>query len=84
MSSIGAIGMLTSTAAQPMTSSPATSVDVSPAGGGSGVGTSGAVPSGNFSSDYAMSLLAKVTRASADQALTLIQSMLPSTGETLR
>ena len=50
----------------------------------SSTGTSGAVASGNFSSDYAMSLLAKVTHASADQALTLIQSMLPPTGEMIR
>lgn len=84
MSGIGSISMLTSMAAQPMASSPATSVDVGSAGGDSGVGTSGAVASGNFSSDYAMSLLAKVTHGSADQALTLIQSMLPPTGEMLR
>jgi hypothetical protein len=71
-------------AAQPLTSSVATSVDVSPAGSGSAGGTNGAGSSGNFSSDYAMSLLAKVTHAGADQALTLIQSMLPPTGETLR
>jgi hypothetical protein len=71
-------------AMQPMTSSAAASVDVSPTDGSADIGTSGAAASGNFSADYAMSLLAKVTHASADQALTLIQSMLPPTGETLR
>lgn len=76
--------MLTSMAAQPLTSGAATTVDVSSPDGSSSTGTSGAVASGNFSSDYAMSLLAKVTHASADQALTLIQSMLPPTGEMIR
>jgi hypothetical protein len=71
-------------AAQPLASGAAATVDVSPTDGGSGSGTSGVASSGNFSGDYAMSLLAKVTHASADQALTLIQSMLPATGETLR
>jgi hypothetical protein len=33
--------------------------------------------------DYAMSLLAKVTYASADQALTLIQPTLPQTNGVL-
>jgi len=59
-------------------------VDTAPAGGGSGVGTEGAATGGDFSADYAMSLLAKVTHASADQALTLIQSMLPQTNGVLR
>jgi hypothetical protein len=84
MNGIGSISALTSMAAQPMTSAVAASVDVSPAGAGSGVESGGSAASGNFAADYAMSLLAKVTHASADQALTLIQSMLPPAGEALR
>jgi hypothetical protein len=84
MSGIGSTSMLTSMAAQRLTSGVAATVDVSSPDGSSSTGASGAASSGNFSSDYAMSLLAKVTHANADQALTLIQSMLPPTGETLR
>jgi hypothetical protein len=66
--------MLASQAAQPFATGQATSVDVTqPSDGESGAqGTSPLA----FSGDYAMSLLAKVTHASADQALTLIQGML--------
>jgi hypothetical protein len=42
----------------------------------SGSGDAGSAgPSGSFSEEYAMSLLAKITHASADQALTLIRTM---------
>jgi hypothetical protein len=45
----------------------------SSASGSGNVGGSGS--SGSFSEEYAMSLLAKITHASADQALTLIKAM---------
>ena len=82
MNSIGAISMLAASAAQPFASVQAVSVDASSGATGDAVGASGAAvggPSAAVSGDYAMSLLAKITHASADQALALIQGMLTPT-----
>ena len=67
MSGIGSILALASQAAQPFASGPATVVDLPASGAASG--------------DYAMALLAKITRASADQALTLIQGLSVTFGK---
>lgn len=76
MSGIGSIGSLASQAAQPLLAGQTAAVDTTAASGDVGVGSGGpGAASGNFSSDYAMSLLARITRASADQALALIQQM---------
>ena len=84
MSGIGSVSMLASLAAQPYSSTRATSVDAAAPANDSGSDIGAPAASGNFSADYAMSLLAKITHASADQALTLIQSMLPPTTGVLR
>ena len=74
MNAIGAISILASQASEPFATGQATSIEASqPAAGGNGAP---AAPSPAFASDYAMSLLAKITHASADQALALIQGML--------
>jgi hypothetical protein len=52
--------------------------DGSPATGASLPGAARAMTADAFSGEYAMAVLAKITHASADQALTLIQAMLPS------
>lgn len=82
MNSIGAISMLATSAAQPFAAGPAPSVDASSGATGDSVGTSGAAvgrPSAALAGDYAMSVLSKITHASADQALALIQGMLAPT-----
>jgi hypothetical protein len=74
MNAIGSISALASQAAQPFETGQATSVDATSAtaaGNGATPASSAAV-----AGDYAMSLLAKITHASADQALALIQGML--------
>jgi hypothetical protein len=86
MSGIGSILALASQAAQPLQSGEATCVDLpstsftsamdSVGGGGNGAASPGA-PSG----DYALALLAKITRASADQALTLIEGLSVTFGK---
>jgi hypothetical protein len=73
MTGIASVGALAAQAVQPFGPTPAASVDT-PAPQAASTTASGG--SANFSSDYAMSLLAKITHASADQALTLIQGML--------
>jgi hypothetical protein len=81
MSEIGSIGALALSAAQPFTASRAASVDASSEAGEAGAPdntASGAESPAAFTTDYAASLLAKITHASADQALTLIQGMLPT------
>ena len=80
MSGIGSILALASQAARPLQGARATCVDLpdtsfasalaSAEGGRAGAGSAGAA-----SSDYAMALLATITRAGADQALTLIQAL---------
>ena len=74
------VAMLASAAAEPFATGQATSVDLAPAAGDSGASASGPASSDAFASDYAMSLLAKITHASADQALSLIQLMLTPGG----
>jgi hypothetical protein len=74
MSEIGAISLLASSAAEPFATTPVTAAGTTP--GDTGGGAAASIP-GAFSADYAMSLLAKITHAGADQALTLIQAMLP-------
>jgi hypothetical protein len=76
MNGIGPIGTLTTQAAQPLLASRATPSDaVSDAAGSSADERTGATSAPEFSADYAMSLLAKITHAGADQALALIQSL---------
>ena len=76
MSDIGSVSALASYAAVPFQVGQATSVgEVGGFGGSGAIGGSGATSSATFSTDYAMSLLAKITHASADQALALIQAM---------
>ncbi len=78
MTGIGSIAILASQAAQPLAAGPAASADAAaPIGPAADSGGGGATPS-NLSGDYAMSLLAKITHAGADQALALIQGMLPA------
>jgi len=80
MSGIGSIGILASAAAQPYAVSQANSIPQASADSSvDSTDNGGAASSEAFSTDYAMSLLAKVTHASADQALALIQGMLPPT-----
>jgi len=79
MSTIGSIGSLASQAAQLYTRPAAAASAEAPepvADGDVDAGT----PSSNFTGDYAMALLAKITHASADQALTLIQGMSAPVG----
>ena len=75
--------MLASQAAQPPVGQGA-SVDTSPASGSAAGpaahGGSGAASSQALSADYAMSLLARITHASADQALALIQALSAPVG----
>ena len=80
MSGIGSILALASQASQPLQGAQTTCVDlpgssfaaaVSSADGSAITGA----PPGAASADYAMALLATITRAGADQALTLIQAM---------
>jgi hypothetical protein len=74
MDAIGSIGTFMAQTAAPLAAAAAASSSgVSDATPGSG-GLSSA-SAAQFSSDYAMSLLAKVTHASADQALAHIQSI---------
>jgi hypothetical protein len=77
MSDIGSIASLATYASQPFQVGRATpSGDVAGAGDADGSAETGSSASGaTFSSDYAMSLLAKITHASADQALALIQGL---------
>ena len=81
MSGIGSIGMLTYQAAQPALAGRAAAVDATPSddGGAAGAAAVGA-PSAEVAGDYAMALLAKITRAGADQALTLIQGIAAPVG----
>jgi hypothetical protein len=85
MSGIGSILALASQAAQPLQGGQTTCVELpdtsfaSAAGSGNG-GGSGAASSGAASGDYAMALLARITRAGADQALTLIQGLSTTIG----
>jgi hypothetical protein len=77
MSDIGSVSGLASYAAQPFQVGQTVSAGQV---GGSGesptaAGGSGAASGVAFAADYAMSLLAKITHASADQALALIKSM---------
>ena len=65
MSGIGSIGGLAPQAAPPLMAGQTTPVDAT-ASDDQGVGSGAGAASGNFSSDYAMSLLARITRASAD------------------
>jgi hypothetical protein len=83
MNPIGTFSLLSSSAAQPFAAGAATSVDAGAGPTGDAVGASGAAigrPSEAFSTDYAMSLLAKITHAGADQALTLIQGLMTPRG----
>lgn len=71
--------MLASQAAQPFLAGQPAPADSTPqadpcGGTAAGAGT-GTMTSGTFSTEYAMSLLARITHASADQALALIQGM---------
>jgi hypothetical protein len=81
MSGIGSIGMFPYQAVQPALASRAATVDATPSddGGAAGAAAAGA-PSAEVAGDYAMALLAKITRASADQALTLIQGLSAPVG----
>ena len=82
MSGIGSILALASQAAQPFASGSATVVDLPGASYASAAGgTTPAAASGAASGDYAMSLLAKLTRTSADQALTMIQGLSVTFGK---
>lgn len=89
MSNIGSVGLLAFQVAQPFVVSQASSVDAtrlpadssggSAAGAGAGEGEgegAGIVSSEASSGDYAMSLLSKITHASADQVLALKQGLL--------
>jgi hypothetical protein len=91
MSDIGSVGLLAFQVAQPFVVSQASSVDAtrlpadssggSAAGAGEGEGEgegegAGIVSSEASSGDYAMSLLSKITHASADQVLALKQGLL--------
>jgi hypothetical protein len=82
MSGIGSILELASQATQPFASGSATVVDLPGTSYASAAdsGSSGATPAA-ASGDYAMSLLAKITRASADQALALIQGLSVTFGK---
>ena len=77
MDGIGSVSTLASAATQPFVMSQVASADTASVDESAGASdtASGASSSGEFSSDYAMSLLAKITHASADQALALIQAM---------
>ena len=87
MSGIGSILALASQAAHPFASGSATVVDLpgtsyaSAADSAADGATMPAAASGAASGDYAMALLAKITRASADQALTLIQGLSVTFGK---
>ena len=80
MSGIGSILALASQAARPLAGVRTTCVDlpgpsfVLAASTGDG-GAGNAAPAGAASADYAMALLATITRAGADQALSLIQGL---------
>jgi hypothetical protein len=80
MDGIGSLGALASQAARPFAVGGAGSINAAGAAGGS---APGAVNGAAFAMDYSMAVLAKVTHASADQALTLIQS-LPNLTSTPR
>ena len=80
MSGIGSILALASQAAQPLGGAQTTCVDLPGSSFASAVSSAegsatSAAPSGTASADYAMALLATITRAGADQALTLIQAL---------
>jgi hypothetical protein len=80
MSGNGSLGMLASQA----TSVDATQPSHDPSGGSAAGHWAGIASSEASSSDYAMSLLARMTHASADQALALIQGMLAPFGAQQR
>jgi sugar/nucleoside kinase (ribokinase family) len=67
------VSNLASLVAQPMAVA-RTAVETVGAGDATPSGAAGAT-SAQFAGDYAMSLLAKITHASADQALALIQTI---------
>ena len=78
MTGIGSILALASQAAQPLQGPQSTCVDLpdeSFAAASAGGSDAAPASSGPASADYAMTLLAKITRAGADQALTLIQGL---------
>jgi hypothetical protein len=80
MTGIGSILALAAQAAQPLQGPQSTCVDLpdesfAAAAASAGGGDDGPALSGPASADYAMTLLAKITRAGADQALTLIQGL---------
>jgi hypothetical protein len=76
---MGAISQLAAEAARPFTSAAAVATSpAEPEPGSAAGGDLGAAMAGSFSAEYAMALLATVTRAGADQALTLIQMMRPN------
>jgi hypothetical protein len=86
MSGLGSILALASEAAQPLEPAQATCVDLPSttfpsALDAAGSGGTGAAPSGASSSDYAMAVLAGITRAGADQALALIQELSVAFGK---
>jgi hypothetical protein len=73
MTDIGSIILLAASAVRPFVAGQVTTVETTAAVTGAGAGPSS---SEAFSTDYAMSLLAKITHAGADQALTQIQGPL--------
>ena len=76
------MGTLAAQAAQTFAVGQASSIDATLSGGSSAGSVGGAANGESFSTDYAMSLLARITHASADQALALIQSMSTPVGPT--
>jgi len=85
MSGIGSILALASQAAQPLQGAQTTCVDLPESSFASAVasadgGSAGAASAGAASGDYAMALLATITRAGADQALTLSQALSTTIG----
>jgi hypothetical protein len=80
MNGIGTLTMLTSSAAQPFGPSAVAATDTSSPASDPIADANATSAQGNLGSDYSMSVLSMVTHASADQALTLIQSLLPKQG----
>jgi hypothetical protein len=80
MNGIGTLTMLTSSAAQPFGPGAAAAVDTSSPTSDPSADASATSAEGNLAGDYSMKVLSLVTHSSADQALTLIQSLLPKQG----
>ena len=80
MNGIGTLTMLTSAAAQPLGPGAVAAVDTSSPTSDPIADANATLAQGNLAGDYSMSVLSLVTHASADQALTLIQSLLSKQG----